>query len=345
MKGRKEWLRQHEENPHRTRLKSKGDIHAATKLETEKTIGGRFKAPKMKFVTKEGHDPALHGEWDQSKVVKQTVFGEEHEGIWVKEGKDGVFDYESYEDRAVKETTTQHDADDSVFAAEALGRKRKANEEAFHAAAKARASQAVQGHELTLTDLLGQLNAGLGSGLKAAPDAASGHGSGSNSDAESIQSTNSDEEDSEDDERPLASFFGASSATAKAKAKAKAQTQPAPKTSNSKGTEHAQKPKAKPKRVSKTGSNKGDPLPKETPTSPLGLRPNPSTPKASKVQVPKESKQQDKQKDAVSAEDTATDAFPNLDCVFFYVFIRSHSFVFVGGTCASNAARLLGSVR
>ena len=283
MKGRKEWLRQHEENPHRTRLKSKGDIHAATKLETEKTIGGRFKAPKMKFVTKEGHDPALHGEWDQSKVVKQTVFGEEHEGIWVKEGKDGVFDYESYEDRAVKETTTQHDADDSVFAAEALGRKRKANEEAFHAAAKARASQAVQGHELTLTDLLGQLNAGLGSGLKAAPDAASGHGSGSNSDAESIQSTNSDEEDSEDDERPLASFFGASSATAKAKAKAKAQTQPAPKTSNSKGTEHAQKPKAKPKRVSKTGSNKGDPLPKETPTSPLGLRPNPSTPKASKV--------------------------------------------------------------
>ena len=56
----------------------------------------------MQFVTKLGWDEKKHGEWDPSKVVKQELFREEQDGIWVKTQPGGI--YESYEDRNFRES-------------------------------------------------------------------------------------------------------------------------------------------------------------------------------------------------------------------------------------------------
>ena len=94
----------------------------------------------MQFVTKMGWDEKKHGEWDPSKVVKQELFGEEKEGIWVKTQPDGVFEYEAYDDRSFTESQLHHDSKEGPFGEEALQRKRKVTSEAFQAASKARSS-------------------------------------------------------------------------------------------------------------------------------------------------------------------------------------------------------------
>ena len=64
----------------------------------------------MQFVTKMGWDEKKHGEWDPSKVVKQELFEEEKEGIWVKTQPDSVFEYEAYDDRSFTESQLHHDS-------------------------------------------------------------------------------------------------------------------------------------------------------------------------------------------------------------------------------------------
>ena len=88
----------------------------------EHAIGGRFLAPKKQFVTEEGWDPELHGgPWDPSKVEELDMMGEVQKGVWVSVGKKGVFDYEEYDDRSMKEQRIEHDSElQSIFGDEAL---------------------------------------------------------------------------------------------------------------------------------------------------------------------------------------------------------------------------------
>ena len=129
----------------------------------------------MQFVTKMGWDEKKHGEWDPSKVVKQELFGEEKEGIWVKTQPNGVFEYEAYDDRSFTESQLHQDSKEGPFGEEALQRKRKVTSEA---ASKARSSSAVQGQELSLQDLLARIGSGAASSGMDSKDAATGQGSG-----------------------------------------------------------------------------------------------------------------------------------------------------------------------
>ena len=247
LNARKEWVRQHEANPDRTRLTNKDELMAATTLTKEKALGGRFTGPKLKFVTEAGFKPSLHGEWGPEKVVTQEIFGEKKEGIWVLAGDEGVFDYEAYDDRSFREANTQHVGDDNIFADEALQRKRKANTDLFQAAAKARASTAVKGKELSPEDLVQRFATGAASSSKAAADAASGQGSkfSSKTDVETIASSEGDKDESDEDEEHEGGFFGGAAKKAKAKAKAK---------NSSSKPEVAANPQGKPKRKTQQSS-------------------------------------------------------------------------------------------
>ena len=67
-------------------------------------------------------DPELHGgPWDPSKVEELDMMGEVQKGVWVSVGKKGVFDYEEYDDRSMKEQRIEHDSElQPIFGDEAL---------------------------------------------------------------------------------------------------------------------------------------------------------------------------------------------------------------------------------
>ena len=49
------------------------------------------------------------------------MMGEVQKGVWVSVGKKGVFDYEEYDDRSMKEQRIEHDSElQSIFGDEAL---------------------------------------------------------------------------------------------------------------------------------------------------------------------------------------------------------------------------------
>ncbi|CAE7243053.1 unnamed protein product [Symbiodinium sp. KB8] len=220
--SRKEWVKQHNENPDKVKLSSKGQVQQAAKLLKERTMGGRLKAPKKQFVTEQGWDPEIHGgPWDPSKVEELEVLGEIQKGIWVSVGKKGVFDYEEYDDRSMKEQRIEHDSDlQAIFGEEALSRKRKASVRAFQAVSAKREASAVQGQALDLASIVQQMKAS-GSLPSAVEDkAASGSGSESSSTHNSSGQDSSAEDSSEDENVKAQNFFGGSSA-AKPKAVAK----------------------------------------------------------------------------------------------------------------------------
>ena len=261
LSGRKEWVRQHDENPDKTRLLSKNDLQQATQLSTARTLGGKFVAPKMQFITKAGWDSSKHGEWDPAKVVKTMMFGEEKEGIWRKIGADGVFDFEVYDDRAFTESQVQHDGSEGPFAELALQRKRKAHTEAFQAASKARNATAVQGTEMSLFDLVAQIGSGAQSSGSAAKEPASGQGSAVAVDSsESGEADGSESGDSGDEDMTGMSFWGTTAKAKEPKAKPKpvAKVAAAPKgTGNSKTKRGAQGAK-KCSRSEPASSTKGE---------------------------------------------------------------------------------------
>ena len=232
LSGRKEWVRQHDENPDKTQLS------------TARTLGGKFVAPKMQFITKAGWDSSKHGEWDPAKVVKTMMFGEEKEGIWRKIGADGVFDFEVYDDRAFTESQVQHDGSEGPFAELALQRKRKARTEAFQAASKARNATAVQGTEMSLFDLVAQIGSGAQSSGSAAKEPASGQGSAVAVDSsESGEADGSESGDSGDEDMTGMSFWGT---TAKAK-EPKAKPKPVAKVAAAPKAQATAKPSGEPK--------------------------------------------------------------------------------------------------
>ena len=72
----KDWIRQHNENPDKVRLRNKDELLEAKKsLTVKKDTGGRFEMPKKQFVCTSAWDENIHGKWDASKEVEQEVRG------------------------------------------------------------------------------------------------------------------------------------------------------------------------------------------------------------------------------------------------------------------------------
>ena len=86
--SRAEWIRQHNEEPVKTKLSNKTDLKKVQEsLLTTQRTGGRFEKPETEFVCEEDWD-SDDGEYDKSKVVEAEVFGAlkrgNLEGHWKK---------------------------------------------------------------------------------------------------------------------------------------------------------------------------------------------------------------------------------------------------------------------
>ena len=174
-------------------------------------------------------------------MVKQELFGEEKEEIWVKTQPGGVFEHEAYDDRSFTESQLHHDSKEGSFGEEALRSKRKVSTEAFQAASKARSSSAVQGQELSLQDLLPRIESGAASSGIDSKDAATGQGSGDEKAPEaSGQADGTESESSTEEDYLLAVSF----AETKAKPAAKAGSSAAP-SAKASGAKEVRQPQTK----------------------------------------------------------------------------------------------------
>ena len=109
------------------KLKSKEELMAVQRqLTVEKRAGGRV-APKKQFVLSSSWDTNLHGAWDPSKEVETEIGGVK------RVGREGVYDFEEYEDTAV-----------SAFSEQAFGWKKDALQAAVSSQARARDAAAVK---------------------------------------------------------------------------------------------------------------------------------------------------------------------------------------------------------
>lgn len=81
--GVKNWLKQHQEDPEKFKLKSKEDLLKTQKqLIISKKQGGKLTAPKKQFVLSSHWNPEKHGEWDPAKEVDHFVDGALRKGVW-----------------------------------------------------------------------------------------------------------------------------------------------------------------------------------------------------------------------------------------------------------------------
>ena len=72
----RDWIRQHNENPDKVKLRSKDELMEAKKsLTVKKDTGSRFELPKKQFVCSSAWDENIHGKWDPSKEVEQEIRG------------------------------------------------------------------------------------------------------------------------------------------------------------------------------------------------------------------------------------------------------------------------------
>ena len=68
-----------------------------------------FTAPEFDFVTKDSWDVKKDGEYDATKLVTETVFGEAKLGIWVQRGRSGVFKWTAKEKKSFQSVTIEDD--------------------------------------------------------------------------------------------------------------------------------------------------------------------------------------------------------------------------------------------
>ena len=123
--GHQEWIRAHNADGHFSpRLKgTKEFLDRVTVLSTETAEFSGFKdGGEWDFVEREHWDTKLDGEFDQARVVKTRVFGQEKEGVWVRRGRLGVYKWQ-HEERSGARLTTKEDDGTGPFAEERLQNK------------------------------------------------------------------------------------------------------------------------------------------------------------------------------------------------------------------------------
>ena len=116
----KEWIRQHNNEPNKTKLASKKALsEVQTVLDIQHKRGGRFEKPKREFVLVEHWDENEDGKFEQDKVVEETIFGKTCKGIWKDLGSRGRFVYTDFEEGVVVESSREHNGE-GPFAKQAL---------------------------------------------------------------------------------------------------------------------------------------------------------------------------------------------------------------------------------
>ena len=168
----KDWIRQHNEDPERTKLKSKRRLlDAQRSLTVEREVGGKFKAPKKNFVLVDAWDPVEDGEFDESKVVEQKVFGKVQKGIWVLKGKKGHYEFEEHDGTLMREKTREEEGCGDLVDM-AIEAKKEVLHGSFNKARENRDAIAIEAPRFPIADLFAMVdggNIGTASGQDAAP--------------------------------------------------------------------------------------------------------------------------------------------------------------------------------
>ena len=101
-----EWIRSHNANPGRLKLKAKQQLQEVQiTLDLERRSGGRFEKPEREFVCTEDWDTDEYGPPEMSKVVEEVVFDKACKGMWRDVGKKGHFKFTEYDVKSMKLTT------------------------------------------------------------------------------------------------------------------------------------------------------------------------------------------------------------------------------------------------
>ncbi|CAJ1451098.1 unnamed protein product [Effrenium voratum] len=219
----KDWIRQHNQEPEKTKLRSKEELFQVQRqLAVERKSGGKFIAPRKQFILSSAWKESQHGKWDASKEVQAVIKGQTVKGVWRTVGEEGVFDFEEYEDTALSEQVIEHGLDHpATFSEEAFNRKKQALRTAMSATARQRDSAAVKGPELSLEQLMGLVQSCSSASVGATRAEASRSRSRSRSAPQEDEDSNSD---ADGQEGPLAGL--SMLAPAKTEKAAKAKTAP-----------------------------------------------------------------------------------------------------------------------
>jgi len=74
----------------------------------------KFLAPKKQFVRKEDWCTEEDGDIEKATFVTQTILGEDVLGAYVLKGRKGHYDVEEADEKGWKQTSTEHEANDTV---------------------------------------------------------------------------------------------------------------------------------------------------------------------------------------------------------------------------------------
>ena len=120
LKSRAQWIKDHNLNPDRSRLKDKKELlQVQTEIKSYNDEGARLKRPLREFVEVEHWDSVLDGEFDASKVVDKDCFGTTKKGIWKNVGREGVFTEEAFAESGARSETLESN-NEGIFGAERL---------------------------------------------------------------------------------------------------------------------------------------------------------------------------------------------------------------------------------
>ena len=225
------WIKQHDDNPGRTRLRDMRALRdAQPKMTATQSTGLRIEAPEREFVAQADWDASLDGEWDESKAETLEIAGQEIRGMYKSKGRKGVFKVREYVDNSVDETRLLQDSGSTPFAEAAMAEARQAVNQRWHSAKAERDKVSVEGPAVpavSLDEVL-KLVQGHTEGLSAGSAGllAVKEETGAGAQPQEADEEEDEEEEGESALQAAGSAFGAR----KAKSKAKAKPQPALKT-------------------------------------------------------------------------------------------------------------------
>ena len=143
MKSRAQWIKDHNANPHRARLKNTQEL---TEVQSEITSyvdeGCRLTRPKRQFVDVESWNESLDGKFDSDQVVEREVFGVVKKGIYKQVGREGVYDEEVFTESGAREQTIEA-TNTGIFGVERMSLKKQQIRNNLDAVEKKKAMHAV----------------------------------------------------------------------------------------------------------------------------------------------------------------------------------------------------------
>lgn len=197
LKSLSKFVAKHTENPSTVRLRARSELVAAqTVLDTEMRSGSK-RTKRMVFVNVDNWDVESYGPLPTDKITEQVLDGVVVRGVWRDKGQEGHYDFEFYEDSAVRERTREADGR-GPFAAEQLANARETVLGALRSTQQQREANAVQAPDMSISKLVALVERLPGTTLWASSKAGSDDG---DDEEKAREGDNDDDDDDADEEK------------------------------------------------------------------------------------------------------------------------------------------------